>query len=372
MLASRLGIAALILIGLYGLLAVRPFRPIEAAPAQEDTEVTDDLDLRLEELPTGEPAIHLKGPEGSETYVLRRLPNGEMAITRADASADASGQEAPPALSEDAALPPADDQRLRVDLDNARRSAMAAMDELNAAQRRLEASEMERAQEALQMLEENGAADREPLTPQTTDGSDDPFEAMVRSAIDRSAPPLSDANPPPERDPELLAGPGATTDTAEPPIETRPTAPQVAARPNASAAAGQYEGKILMGEDFSGQDLAGMSFKRAVLTGADFTDANLTGANFAGAKLQGVYFNGANLIDANLRGISAQAAKFIDADMRRADLENANLTGADLTNADLRGAITSKLVLNGAIFQGARFDPIPITGRRRTVSTLSN
>ncbi|TNE38522.1 MAG: pentapeptide repeat-containing protein [Alphaproteobacteria bacterium] len=369
MLASRLGIAALVLIGLYGLMAVRPFRAIEAAPAAESVEVTDDLNLSLEELPTGEPAIHLKGPEGSETYVLRRLPNGEMAITRADGPDEPLGGGREASSGE----PTAEDQHLRLDLDNARMAAISAMEELNAAQAKLEQSEMERAQEALNQLEGTTAlpADDAPDADASTN-NDDAFEAMVRSAIDRSSAPNTDDNPPPARDLDLLAASQPVVDVIKPLRKEEPVVSSTGPRPDTLGSNGRYEGKILMGEDFSGQDLAGVSFKRAVLTGADFTDANLTGANFTGAKLQGAYFNGANLIDADLRGISAQAAKFINSDLRRADLENANLTGADLTNADLRGAITAKLVLNGAVFQGARFDPISITGRRKTAASLLN
>lgn len=361
MLASRLGIAAMVLIGLYGLMALRPFGTGEPASveAREAIPITDDINLSLEELPTGEPAIQLNSPEGSQTYVLRRLASGEMVITRDDE----------PGVEEEVPAAPATPQEdtetvnLRNDLDKAREAAMTALADLNQAESALADAELRDGQVELASAE-----------PATTEG---PIGDLVASSLENTelidfasteAEVARQENTVFEVEKRLalkneeLAGREEVLRTSAPP-------PAIAARPPED----QFAGKVLMGKSFAGQDLAGMSFKRSVLTGADFTGTNLTGVNFAGAKLQGAYFNGANLIDADLRGVSAQAAKFQYADLRRANLENANFTGTDLTGADLRGAKTLKLTLNGAVHEGAKFDPVrpkPKTTVRKSRPTI--
>jgi uncharacterized protein YjbI with pentapeptide repeats len=361
-LAKRLGIAALVLIGLYGLVAVRPF----GTPVSEATENPvgqasgDDFELSVEELPSGEPTIHLNSPQGDQTYVLRRLPNGELVITK--------DEDTPPAPSvapvQDITESPENVDNLRSDLDEARNTAVNALKQLNEAQSALDAAEPEPEPEPA--TRDQSGAER------TLSDSD--FEDMVLSAIEESedeeAQSAIDQLPRPQIPPTVAL----STKEEIAAIEERKFAlieqerafverTNELSRTHAASDIPVIDlsGEVLMGMDFSNQDLAGIDFRRSVLTGADFTGANLTGANFGGAKLQGAYFNSANLIDADLRGASAQAAKFIDADLRRADLTNANFTGTDLTNADLRGAKTKKLILNGAVHKGAKFDPVSAT-----------
>ena len=122
---------------------------------------------------------------------------------------------------------------------------------------------------------------------------------------------------------------------------------------------GDFSGKTLMGTDFRNQNLSGLDFSNARLTAARFDGSNLTGANFSGAKIQGASFAGAILNDVILTNAQAQTAHFEQASLVRADLSYANFAGAVLTGADLRGAIMDSLNLNGAVMQGTRMGEAP-------------
>lgn len=122
---------------------------------------------------------------------------------------------------------------------------------------------------------------------------------------------------------------------------------------------GDFSGKTLMGTDFRNQDLSGLDFSNARLTAAEFDGSNLTGANFSGAKIQGASFAGAIMDDIILTNAQAQTAHFERASLLRANLSYANFAGAVLTGADLRGAVMDSLNLNGAVMQGTRMGEAP-------------
>lgn len=122
---------------------------------------------------------------------------------------------------------------------------------------------------------------------------------------------------------------------------------------------GDFSGKTLMGTDFRNRDLSGLDFSNARLTAAEFDGSDLTGANFSGAKIQGASFAGAIMDDIILTNAQAQTAHFERASLLRANLSYANFAGAVLTGADLRGAVMDSLNLNGAVMQGTRMGEAP-------------
>jgi uncharacterized protein YjbI with pentapeptide repeats len=105
-----------------------------------------------------------------------------------------------------------------------------------------------------------------------------------------------------------------------------------------TAIANEYDQEILVGADFSGQDL----------TDSSFTKANLRESNFSHADLRGVSFFGANLEGANLEG----------ADFRNATLDTARFSHANLTNANLEGAFAFNAKFTEATIDGADFTDI--------------
>jgi uncharacterized protein YjbI with pentapeptide repeats len=123
--------------------------------------------------------------------------------------------------------------------------------------------------------------------------------------------------------------------------------------------AGDFSGKNLMGTDFRNKDLSGLDFSNARLTAAKFDGSDLTGANFSGAKIHGASFANAIMNEANLTNAQAQTAHFEHASMVNTVLDYANFAGAVLTDADLRGASMTSLNLNGADLEGALIDETP-------------
>lgn len=122
---------------------------------------------------------------------------------------------------------------------------------------------------------------------------------------------------------------------------------------------GDFSGKTLMGTDFRNKNLSGLDFSDARLTAAKFDGSDLTGANFSGAKIHGASFANAIMDEANLTNAQAQTAHFEHASMINAVLDYANFAGAVLTDADLRGASMISLNLNGADLEGALIDEAP-------------
>lgn len=346
MLASRLGIATLVLIGLGAYIALRPFGNAGLQQPKADAATMAELEFQtlLEELASAAPASNVQGPEGEQTFVLKRQADGTITVTTGaeEHTEDAARQSQPDELD-----------GLRQDLERARDEAVAAM------------AGYDRAQSA---YVEAGKATETPTETPPERSTESPVAEAANSSpeFDKTLDDIElalravDAQAEAE---QMQAEQVEELDSqAEEPakaLEEAQKLGQLLDRWKGAASDVPEEdlsGKVLMGRDFSNQNLAGINLRRAVLTGAKFDGANLTGADLGGAKLQGATFTETNLIDANLTGVSAQAARFQGADLRRANLENANFTGTDLTNADLRGAATKKLILNGSVRQGALFD----------------
>lgn len=100
----------------------------------------------------------------------------------------------------------------------------------------------------------------------------------------------------------------------------------------------QYDKEILIGEDFSGQDLTASSFAKANVRRCDFSGANLTGVSFFAANMDEAILVGANLSFATL--------------------DSARLTRADLTDAVLEGAFAASTRFEGATIDGADFTDV--------------
>lgn len=168
-------------------------------------------------------------------------------------------------------------------------------------------------------------------------------------------------SPAPAPQPQGHAGDAATSveDTASvvPPVPAAPSGTR--ALGDLKRIEGNFSGKTLMGTDFRNRDLSGLDFSNARLTAAEFDGSNLTGANFSGAKIQGASFAGAIMDDIILTNAQAQTAHFERASLLRANLSYANFAGAVLTGADLRGAVMESLNLNGAVMQGTRMGEAP-------------
>lgn len=122
---------------------------------------------------------------------------------------------------------------------------------------------------------------------------------------------------------------------------------------------GSFAGQTLMGTDFRNKDLSGLDFSNARLTASEFDGSDLTGANFSGAKLHGASFADTIMDRVNLSNAQAQTAHFERASMVGANLNHANFAGAVLTDADLRDATVESLNLNGAQLQGTVLDEVP-------------
>lgn len=148
-----------------------------------------------------------------------------------------------------------------------------------------------------------------------------------------------------------------------PPTVLTPLAPPVPAisrpRRTLERLTGSFAGKTLMGTDFRNKDLSGLDFSNARLTASEFNGSDLTGANFSGAKLHGASFTDAIMDRMNLSRAQAQTAHFERASMVGANLNHANFAGAVLIDADLRGATMDSLNLNGADLRGTILDEGP-------------
>ena len=99
--------------------------------------------------------------------------------------------------------------------------------------------------------------------------------------------------------------------------------------------ADEYDKQILVGIDFSDQDLTDSSFTKSILRKSDFRNANLTGVSLFGAHLEGANLAGANL--------------------SYSTLDNAIFNKANLTNAILEGTFAFHTQFRDAIIDGADF-----------------
>ena len=106
------------------------------------------------------------------------------------------------------------------------------------------------------------------------------------------------------------------------------------------AGAEKYDKRVLVGVNFSGQDLRTSQFNKTVLREA----------KFQGADLRGVSLFGADLTDADLTG----------ANLTNATIDTARMTRANLTNAILEGAFVYGVMFNGAIIKGADFTDVDL------------
>lgn len=191
-------------------------------------------------------------------------------------------------------------------------------------------------------------------------------QTQMREDEDSPAPPASDqsfsekasTDGPTSLAPEIKSLSSLASVLSPPP---EPPAPAETATANVSLerVTGDFSGKTLMGTDFRNRDLSGLNFSNAKLTAAKFDGSNLTGANFTGAKIQGASFADATLTDVLFHNAQAQTAHFERAVLMNADLSQANFAGAVLTDADLRGAKMDDINLNGAVMQGTKLGDAP-------------
>jgi uncharacterized protein YjbI with pentapeptide repeats len=107
-----------------------------------------------------------------------------------------------------------------------------------------------------------------------------------------------------------------------------------------AAQADNYAKEILVGSDFSQQDLKD----------SNFTKANLLRSDLSRSDLRGVSFFAANLESANLES----------ADLRFATLDSARFNDANLTNANLEGAFAFNAQFRGATITGADFTDVDV------------
>lgn len=107
-----------------------------------------------------------------------------------------------------------------------------------------------------------------------------------------------------------------------------------------TAWAEKYDKRVLVGADFSGQDLRTSQFNKTVLREAKFVNANLKGVSLFGADLTDADLTGANLTNATI--------------------DTARLTRANLTNAILEGAFAYGVNFQGAIIDGADFTDVDL------------
>jgi len=130
---------------------------------------------------------------------------------------------------------------------------------------------------------------------------------------------------------------------------------------------------VLVGCDFSNQDLSGLSFAGAVVINSDFSGANLTGADFQGTNitadtfssgtlLQNANFSQANLSGLNLSGINLSGANLTDSNLSEANLTEANLSGANLTGSNLSSANLTNAILKNTNVSNADFTNSDFTG----------
>ena len=105
--------------------------------------------------------------------------------------------------------------------------------------------------------------------------------------------------------------------------------------------------QVLIGADYSGQDLRG----------ATFNLTNLRDANLSGADLQGASLFGAKLQDADLSNTN----------LREATLDSAVFNGTDLTNAVLEDAFAFNTRFEGVTISGADFTNVPLRADARKV-----
>ncbi|MEX1317340.1 MAG: pentapeptide repeat-containing protein [Synechococcaceae cyanobacterium] len=114
-----------------------------------------------------------------------------------------------------------------------------------------------------------------------------------------------------------------------------------------AAAAVDVAKQVLIGADYSGQDLRGATFNLTNLRDADLSGSDLQGASLFGAKLQ----------DADLS----------DTNLREATLDSAVFNGTDLTNAVLEDAFAFNTRFENVTIDGADFTNVPLRGDARKV-----
>ncbi len=102
----------------------------------------------------------------------------------------------------------------------------------------------------------------------------------------------------------------------------------------------KYDKRVLVGADFSGQDLRTSQFNKTVLREAKFVGANLRGVSLFGADLTDADFTGANLTNATI--------------------DTAKMTRTNLTNAILEGAFVYGVNFKGAVIKGADFTDVDL------------
>lgn len=119
--------------------------------------------------------------------------------------------------------------------------------------------------------------------------------------------------------------------------------------------------QVLIGADYSGEDLRGATFNLSNLRDADLSGADLQGASLFGAKLQDADLSDTNLREATLdsavfNGTNLTNAVLVDAFAFNTRFENVTIDGADFSNVPLRGDARKALC---AVARGTN----PVTGR---------
>lgn len=331
MLASRLGVAALIVIALSIFTGNRPFGRVHVMTADVSEAGADS-----------EPKITIGpftiDPNLSDEEIIR---DGIAAIRQSE-----------PPDEEEVAATEAEIEHQRRDLE--RDAEAMEIDGLEIA-RQLSAREIKKSDEAqperLSESEIQNLVVERLLSVQNQMREE---EGVSGSAPEAASPAdLSSQRQPPPND----SAPSAEAPEPAPPQPAIPGGES--GQSGLRRVEGNFSGKTLMGTDFRNQDLSGLDFSNARLTAAKFDGSDLTGANFSGAKIQGASFSDANLNGANLTNAQAQTAHFERASLIRADLSHANFAGAVLADADLRGAIMDSLNLNGVVMDRTRTGEAP-------------
>ena len=153
------------------------------------------------------------------------------------------------------------------------------------------------------------------------------------------------------------------------------------------SAKNDFRGKLMHGDDFSGQNLNNALFLFSTLNDVNFSNANLENTDFRFAKLYNVDFNGANLKNAKFPRSYIENSDFTNADLsnsymigvgmhggslENANLENANFASSDLTYINLKNANLNYVNFKHAIIKHVDYKNTVITNAKFNGALLQN